>query len=327
MSASTCQAPLIVTIGHRFPNADVEAAAAQPYGVEVRSHGSLAKDDALDAAAHADAVILGLGFDLDEAALSKLKASRVIVRYGIGLDNVDVEAAIARGISVFNVPDYGVEEVANHTLALLLALARRLTVLADRVRTGKWADALAQLGLNRLSTSSLLVVGAGRIGGAVVDRAAAIWGRIDVYDPVAPHAPWIHENTNWVDDLDTALSQADFVTLHAPLTPDTRHLLSRARIASLKPGVIVVNCSRGDLIDETALLDALRTGAIAAAGLDVFATEPEPNPELLALPNVLPTPHSAWYSREAVIDLRQKAARLAARAIRGEEGPHQPKTP
>jgi len=314
--ASESTALTIVTIGHRFPNADVERAVAEPLGVGVTCLGQLPKSEALAASRTAQGVLIGLGFDLDASALDMLEACRTIVRYGIGLDNVDVAAAERRGIRVRNVPDYGIEEVANHTLALLLALARRLDTLTARVRAGEWASALRDLEVNRLSRRQLLVIGAGRIGRAVVERAAPFWGQVAVFDPFARREAWARPNVTWVDDLDVALRTADDVTFHVPSAPETRGLMSRGRIASLKRGATIVNCSRGDVIDEEALIEALASGHIAAAGLDVFAREPNPSPRLLELPNVVPTPHAAWFSREAVRDLREKAALAAIEELR-----------
>jgi D-3-phosphoglycerate dehydrogenase / 2-oxoglutarate reductase len=306
--------PVLATIGHRFPDADVEVRALEGRGVQVRYLGGRGKEEAIAAARDADGVLLGVSFDLDAEALARLESCRVVVRYGIGLDNVDVAAAERRGIRVLNVPDYGIEEVANHALALLLALARRLDVLAERARAGNWSGAIAGLRLRRLSVSKLLVIGAGRIGRALVERAMPIWGEILVYDPLMPDDAWLRGHARRVDDLDAALAEADFVSLHVPATEATRGMLSAPRLASLKAGAVLVNCSRGDVVDEDALLGALASGRLAAAGLDVFAGEPNPRPELLGAENVWPTPHAAWFSTASVVDLRHKAA-LAAAAV------------
>ena len=315
----------IATIGHRFADASVESSVAEPFGVTVGNFGHLGKADALAAAHAAHGVLIGLGFELDAPALDALAACRVIVRYGIGLDNVDVSAAEHRGIVVRNVPDYGIEEVANHTMALLLAIARRLDTLSARVRAGDWSSALRGLEMVRLSRQRLLIVGAGRIGRAVADRAAPFWGDVDVFDPFAKRTQWVQSNVRWADDLDEALASADYVTFHVPSAPETRGLLSRQRIASLKRGCVIVNCSRGDVIDEPALIDALAEGHVAAAGLDVFVGEPHPSPRLIAMENVLPTPHAAWFSREAVLDLREKATQAAIEELLRDDNASNPR--
>ena len=169
---------LVATLGHRFPDASVEMEALHGTGLQVLYLGGQAKDQAVAAAHAAQAVLLGASFALDRAAISQLTACRVIVRYGVGVDNIDVQAAAERGVRVCNVPDYGVEEVADHALALLLALARHLDVWAEAARAGRWGNTLPKVAQRRLSTTTLGVLGAGRIGRALIQRARAIWGRV-----------------------------------------------------------------------------------------------------------------------------------------------------
>lgn len=307
--------PVLATIGHRFPDAEIEVRALVGRGVQVRYLGGRSKDESIEAARDADGILLGVNFDLDAAALRRLAVCRVVVRYGIGLDNVDVAEAERLGIRVLNVPDYGIEEVANHALALLMALARRLDVLGDRARAGNWSGAIAGLELRRLSRSKLLVIGAGRIGRALVERAMPIWGEVLVYDPLLRDDVVLREGASRVHDIDTALAAADFVSVHVPGTDATRGMLSASRIAGFKHGTVLVNCSRGDVVDEYALLQALASGQIAAAGLDVFAGEPNPSLELVGAENVWPTPHAAWFSTASVVDLRHKAALAAASVL------------
>lgn len=309
--------PRVGTIGHRFPDAAVEAAALAGTGVEIVWLGSLTKPDAVTAASDLDGVLLGAMFTLDADALERLARCRVVVRYGVGVDNVDLVAAARLGMTVCNVPDYGVEEVANHTLALLLLFARRLDVWASAVRTGEWSRTISSIHLHRLSRATLGVLGTGRIGRAVIERARPIWGRILAYDPVVDPAA-IRDIGATAAALDEVLTTSDFVTVHVPSTTQTRGLLSAERLQRLKPGAVLVNCSRGDVVDERALADALRAGRIAGAGLDVFAVEPPPADGIIALPNVWPTPHVAWLSDAAIVDLRHRAAEEAGRVLRGE---------
>lgn len=307
--------PKIATMGHRFADATVERDALRGHGVDIVYLGGLDKESALAAAADAEAVLLGVSFSLDADAIARLPACRVIVRYGIGLDNVDIGAAERNGIIVRNVPDYGVEEVANHALALLLAMARRLDVLGRRARSGHWAGAIAGLQLKRLSNSTLVVVGAGRIGSALVARAVPIWGEVVVVDPHLTSYDDLPTGVSLVGDLDEALTRADFVSIHVPATSGTLGLISAQRFDAMKPGVVLVNCSRGDVLDEDALAAALARGHVAAAGLDVFVGEPEPRPDLLESDNVWPTPHAAWFSTSSLIDLRRKAALAAVESL------------
>lgn len=311
----------VATIGHRFPDAAVEAEVLRPRGIDVRWLGALDRPAALAAAADATGILLGVRFTLDAAAIRRLPNCRVIVRYGVGVDNVDVAAAAAAGIVVCNVPTYGIEEVANHTLALLLLFARRLDLGAGAVRGGRWGAALTGVTLPRLSRRTLGVVGAGRIGQAVIARARAFWGRILAADPVVSAEALARLGAKKVE-LDTLLAESDFVTLHLPSGAGTRGLMSADRMAQMKPGAVLVNCSRGDVVDEAALAQRLREGAILGAGLDVFASEPPPPDGVVASPNVWPTPHVAWLSEESVLDLRRLASEEAGRVLAGEPPLH-----
>lgn len=313
--------PSVATIGHRFPDAAVEAEALRLRRIEVRWLGGLDRPAALTAAADATGILLGVRFGLDADAIRRLPACRVIVRYGVGVDNVDVAAASAAGIVVCNVPTYGVEEVATHSLALLLLFARRLDLGPAAVRGERWAAALTGVTLPRLSRRTLGVVGAGRIGQAVIERARAFWGRILATDPIVSAEALTPLGAEKVE-LDTLLAESDFVTLHLPSGAATRGLISADRLARMKPGAVLVNCSRGDVVDEAALERRLREGALLGAGLDVFASEP-PRPDgVVAAPNVWPTPHVAWLSEESVLDLRRLAAEEAGRVIVGEAPLH-----
>ena len=311
------QSMFVASMGHRFPDASVETAALQSIGIEVVNLGGMETEAALQAAEAANAVLVGPGIHMDVNALRRLKECRAIVRYGVGVDNIDLAAATVLGITVCNVPDYGVEEVANHTLALLLALARRLDVWSDTVRKGHWGISRPKVRLPRLSSATLGVIGAGRIGQALIVRSAPIWGKILVYDP------WVEaeelarigaEKTA----LDALLSVSDFITLHAPSTKETRNLLSEEKLKLVKHGAVLVNCSRGDLVDEKALEICLESGQISSAGLDVFREEPPDPAGLVSHPQVWPTPHVAYLSNESIRDLRRKAAEEAGRVLRGE---------
>jgi phosphoglycerate dehydrogenase-like enzyme len=271
----------------------------------------------LAAASEAAAVLLGVNFDLESDDLRRLPHCRGVVRYGVGVDNVDVEAALALGMTVSNVPDYGIEEVANHTLSLLLFFARRLDLWGEALRAGQWGAALPRVRLRRLSLTTLGIIGAGRIGRAVLMRAKGFWPKILVHDP------WV--NTVEIErlggmsaSLDDVLRASDFLTLHVPSTPETRGMLDRARLSLLKDGAVLVNCSRGDVIDEEALAELLASGKLGGAGLDVFAAEPPALDGIVSQRSVWATPHVAYVSVEAVQDLRRKAAEEAGRIVSGE---------
>jgi phosphoglycerate dehydrogenase-like enzyme len=304
-------------MGHRFPDAAIESEALQGTGWRVLYLGGRSKPEALAAARQSQAVLLGAGFALDREAIGQLEACRVIVRYGVGVDNIDIAAAAQRGVVVCNVPDYGVEEVADHALALLLALARNLDLWAQAAREGRWGNTLPKATQRRLSTTTLGVIGAGRIGRALIQRARAIWGRVLVHDPLVS-SQLLQGLGATPANLERVLAESDFVTLHLPSTSSTRGLLSADRLASMKPGVVIVNCSRGDLVDEAALAACLSSGQVRAAGLDVFVTEPPPPDGLVHAPGVWPTPHVAFLSVEAIRDLRFRAAEEASRVLSGD---------
>jgi D-3-phosphoglycerate dehydrogenase len=247
-------------------------------------------------------------------ALDALPRCRLVVRYGVGVDNVDVEAAAARGVWVANVPDYGRDEVADHTLALALAVLRGVVALDRSVREGTW-DLEAARPLRRLSTLTYGVVGCGAIGTAVAGRAAGLGMRVLGYDvPQVRSAPPIERVP-----LEALLSSSDVVSLHAALTPDTHHLIGAAALGRMRPSAFLVNTARGGLVDAAALLAALDAGELAGAALDVLEGEPpdELGWRLARHPKVVMTPHAAWYSEEAFHTLKTEVAREALRVLEG----------
>ena len=249
------------------------------------------------------------------AVMAALPRLRGIVRYGIGVDNIDLEAARQRRIAVANVPDYGTEEVSDQALALLLAVARRVATRDAGVRRGRW-NVSREEPMYRLAGKTLGLLGYGRIARAV-ERKLRAFGieRVCVYDPyVTQWSPGVSAMS-----ADEVCRQADYLSVHAPLTPQTRHLLDADRIALLKPTAIVVNTARGGLIDEAALVAALQERRIFGAGLDVFENEPPvPGNPLFALDNVVVSDHTGWYSEESVRDLQEGAAREVGRILAGE---------
>lgn len=245
----------------------------------------------------------------------------IISRLGIGVDMVDIEAATARGILVANTPVYCLEEVATHTVAMVLAQARGLAGYDRAVRAEQWAAVRAEPMCVRPSATTISVIGYGRIGKKVAASLVAIGFTVVVSDPFldedAARAAGVRPAS-----LDEALAAADIVTLHAPLTPETKHMLNAETIARMKEGVVIVNTCRGPLIDEDALADALECGAVGGAALDVFAQEPLPfSSRLRQLERVTLTPHAAWYSPEALADLPVHAARNVADHFAGRDVP------
>jgi phosphoglycerate dehydrogenase-like enzyme len=236
---------------------------------------------------------------------------------GVGYDNVDIAAAGQRGIVCCNVPDYGTEEVADHALMLLLALARRFLAAEKSVRAGRW-DFQAALGTPRLRGRTLGVIGCGRIGTALVLRARAIGMRVVFYDPYKPDGLEKALGVERFHRLDELLKQSEFVSVHCPLTPETRHILNGKTLAQLPRGAYVINTARGPCVDANGLLEALDSGRVAYAALDVVETEPLDDERIRNHPRIVLTPHTAFYSVEGHQEMRSKGAEEARRILLGE---------
>jgi D-3-phosphoglycerate dehydrogenase len=249
---------------------------------------------------------------IDADVIAALPAVRVLARYGVGVDNVDLDAAAAAGVWVANVPDYGTEEVADHALALVYALLRAIPRLDRAVRSGDW-DVTAVRPLRRVSTLTLGIVGAGRIGRATAEKARGVGLRVIVADPDAASLDGYE-----VVEFEDLLRTADIVSVHAPLTAATRHLIDAAALGRMRPGSYLVNTARGGLVDVDAVLEALTSGQLAGAAIDVLEHEP-PGPDfaLAAHPRAIVTPHAAWYSEESYRTLKQEAAREVVRVLEG----------
>ncbi len=232
---------------------------------------------------------------LDAAILARAPHLRVVARHGVGFDNVDIAHLAARGIPMAIAAEANAVSVAEHTLMLMLAAAKHLRRYDDAVRHGPWSERVSARAVD-LAGRTVLVVGHGRVGRRVARLCGAFGMRVLVHD-AASQPP--SDAYRLVGDLDAALAEADLVTLHIPLAPDTAGLFGPTRLARMKPGAVLVNCARGGIVDEPALAAALTGGHLAAAGVDVFADEPPPrdNP-LLGLPNVVVTPHSAATTAE-----------------------------
>jgi D-3-phosphoglycerate dehydrogenase/C-terminal binding protein len=250
---------------------------------------------------------------LDRADLEGLTRCRGIVRASVGIDNIDLGAARELGIELSNVPDYGTEEVADHTLALVLAVARNLTHVAAAARRGEWRwQAIGEV--RRLRGRRLGIVGLGRIGTAVAMRAAAFGLEVAFYDPYVAVGADKALGLVRAGSLGELAAESDILTLHVPLTEETRGMVGAEELALLPSHGILVNTCRGEVVDQEALLAALERGRLAGAGLDVLAEEPTVPAPLRSHERVVLTAHSAFYSEEALAELRAKAA-LAARRV------------
>ena len=310
----------VVVVDGGYESYDIEQRVLAPLDADVivdPCHGDPARIKV--ATAEADAVLVR-DSPIDAETIACMRRCRIIARYGIGVDNVDLAAAQERGIFVANVPDYGTEEVSDHALALLMSVARR-TVTRDRaVRGGAWNVSPGEK-IYRFAGRVLGLVGYGRIARTFERKMRGLGvARVLVYDPLLEGGafPGV-ENV----ELNSLCQRSDFISLHAPLTSDTSRIINSARIALMKPTAILINTARGGLIDETALAEALRSKRIFGAGIDVFQPEPPGRDHpLFALDNVVLSDHTAWYSEESVAELQTKAAEEVARVFRGEPPKH-----
>jgi phosphoglycerate dehydrogenase-like enzyme len=266
----------------------------------------------------ADAILLFHDLSkLSEVSFAQAPRCRCVVRAGVGYNNIDAEAAARHGVIVCNVPDYGTEEVADHALMLLLALARRLVPSHESIRSGVW-DYRTALGTPRLRGKTLGLVGCGRIGTATALRARSFGLDVVFYDPYLRSGMEKALGIRRVFHLDDLLEQSHFVSLHCYLDEQTHHLLGARAMARMRPGAILINTARGPIVDEEALLDALDSGRVAAAGLDVVEQEPLRDPRISQHPSIILTPHTAFYSVEGYHELRTKAAEEVRRILLGD---------
>jgi phosphoglycerate dehydrogenase-like enzyme len=267
--------------------------------------------------ADADVLLVYHTIKLTERSIAQLGKCRGIIRCGVGYDNVDLEAAGARGIVVCNVPDYGTEEVADHALLMLLAIARRLLPSDQAVRGGGW-DPQVAFGTPRLRGRTLGVIGCGRIGAAMVLRAKAIGMRVVIHDPYQPDGLEKSLGVERCHRLEELLPLSDLVSVHCPLTAETRHLLNARTLSLLPRGAYVINTARGPCVDADGLLQALDSGQVAYAALDVVEREPLDDERIRRHPRILLTPHTAFYSVESFQEMRSKGAAEAYRILTGE---------
>lgn len=306
----------IVVTDHAFPDLVIEEKVAAAAGAKLVA--AQTKDPArlVEAVADADAVITQFA-PVNADVVAAMGRARAIVRYGIGVDNVDLAAARDRGIPVCNIPDYCIDEVADHTLAFILALTRQVAPQSRLVHEGGWKLVAPPSGFRTLTNMTCGVVGFGRIGRGVVRRLVAFGGRVLVSDPMAAKEAIAAMGAQAVP-LDNLLAESDLITMHCPSLPETKGMINAAMLAAAKPGLLVVNLSRGDLVDPVALVAALDSGMVAGAALDVFSPEPIPaGHPILGRTNVILAPHVASVSAAAVDRLRTTAADLAVASLRG----------
>jgi D-3-phosphoglycerate dehydrogenase len=312
----------IAITDYSFPNLEIEENILHPLGYEITAwKEKRTAAELTQLVADADAVITQFA-PVNAEVIGSMRHAKVIVRYGIGVDNVDLDAAKAQNIPVCNVPDYCIDEVADHTLAFLLAATRQVVANCVSLRAGSWGLAVPLEQMRALRDLTVGIVGFGRIGREVVARLQAFKCRVLVHDPVIAAEEIARANGKPVA-MRELLSQSDVISLHCPSNAQTRGMINRESLSITKQGLVLINVARGDLVDSDALIEALQSGRISMAALDVFAPEPIPaDHPILKMDNVIVASHIASCSVPAVLKLRQTAANLAALALRGDPLPN-----
>jgi D-3-phosphoglycerate dehydrogenase len=309
--------PVIAVTDSVFPTLDPAKAALARLNPTYRMSKSVNADDIVAVAKDADAVLVTYA-KLTREVLSQFTRCKAIGRFGLGVDNIDLPTAKEKGIAVNYVPDYCIREVSDHAMALLLSLIRKVPLSNKLVQSGRW-EMPAVVPIRRIEGTVLGLIGFGHIPRLVAPKAQAFGIKVIAHDPFAKPDVFKAANVASVD-LDTLFHTSDYVSVHAPLLPATRGMMNAAAFAKMKKGAYLVNTARGPLIDEPALIAALDSGQIGGAGLDVVAAEPlAKDSPLLGRDNVIISPHTAFYSIEALNELQTKCATDVARVLSGEK--------
>jgi len=306
-----------------FPNLDPARQVLATIGAELRMADTPTPEGIVAAAASSDALLVTYA-KITADMIRKMPNCRVISRFGIGVDNVDIEAATAASIVVTKVPDYCIDEVSDHAMALLLAVVRKIPSSSARTHSGRW-EMKAVVPIHRLRGSVLGLAGFGRIPQLVAPKAQAFGMKVVAYDPFIPADVFSRAGVEKVE-LPALLETSDYISVHTPLTPETKGLFNRDTFAQMKRGAYIVNTARGPIIDEAALAEALDSGQIAGVGLDVMTQEPPPTSPLFGRDNVIITPHTSFYSEESLVELQVKAAQEVVAVLSG-KSPRNPVNP
>jgi D-3-phosphoglycerate dehydrogenase len=307
---------IVAVTDYVFSSLEPEQRVLAPLGVELRSQQCRSEEEIIALAREADAV-LNCYAKMTARVIENLSRCKIIARYGIGVDNVDLAAATKARILVTNVPDYCVDEVSDHALALFLALARKIVSADAGVKSGTWS-VTAHAEIRRLRGLTLGLIGFGKIAKALASKAQTLGMKLLVHDPYLEPTTISRHGAEAVT-LEKLLAEADAISIHVPLSSETHNLIGQRELARMKPSAFLINTSRGGIVDEQALAVALREGRLGGAALDVLSAEPPPpDHPLRQAPNMILTPHLGFYSRESVIELQTKAAEEVARALKGQ---------
>jgi D-3-phosphoglycerate dehydrogenase len=306
----------VAVLGARYGDLVTERRALRPLGVDLSEAGGATEDEIVAASAGAQVILCGGAPKISAAVIRRLPELKAVVRYGIGVDTVDLAECTKRGIYVANVPDYCIEEVATHALALILAWTRKIPLARANTRAGHW-DVAPVKPMQSPRDLVLGVLGFGRIAQSLCRMARGIGFQVWACDPYVPKSRILKKGARPVS-LDALVRRSDFISLHLPLSSKTRHIIGAEQLKRMKPTAYLVNTARGELIDEEALQAALNRGQLAGAALDVMEKEP-PNPDhpLRTMENLILTPHCAWYTERSQNELRHKACAEVIRVLRG----------
>src|SRR5882762_4045500 len=314
---------LVAVADSVFPNLDPARAVLSRIGADLRLAETPTAEAILRVASGADAVLVTYA-KITAEMIGQMTRCRIISRFGIGVDNVDIPAATDAGIVVTKVPDYCIDEVSDHAMALLLALVRKIPLSNAQVHRGAWAMS-AVVPIHRLRGSVLGLVGFGRIPQLVAPKAKAFGIRVVAFDPYVPPEVFTRAGVERVD-FAQLLRLSDYVSIHSPLLPETRHLFDAEAFRQMKPTAYLVNTARGPIVDAAALAAALDAGHLAGAALDVMPQEPPVDSPLVGRADVIITPHTSFYSEESLVELQVKAAEEVVRVLSG-QAPRNPVNP
>lgn len=294
---------------------DIEKKTFTKEGVDFEILNVTQPEDIIRACHDADTLILQYA-TISDNVLSSLKNLKGVVRYGVGVNTIDIESATKNNVAVCNVPDYGTNEVADHALALIMALARKLPLLIKDTKSNIWAYEKA-IPIYRLQEQTAGIIGLGRIGLSLAKKLHGIGLKVIGFDPLAKK----EQLPDYIDfvSLDELLAHSDIISLNLPLTKSTENLIDSKEFSKMKSNCYLVNTARGGIVNEEALYQALLNHTIAGAALDVFKQEPPTDRKLFSLDNFIATPHAAWYSEQSQQDLKRKAAEEAIRLAKGEK--------
>lgn len=305
----------VLITDYEYANVDIEKEMFREAGMELIEGQWKTADELKEVARDADGIITQYA-DMNREVIEQLEHCKIIIKYGIGINSIDVEAATEKGIYVCNIPDYGVDEVTNQAIAFMFALARKLYITDKDIRNGIW-DYTRLVPIQRFENSTVGIVGFGRMGQELARKLAPFGVKLLAYDPEFKKEKGNSLNVESVD-LDTLLRQSDFITLHCPATDSNIGFINDDAFDKMKKTAYLINTARGVVVDQKALTRALEEKKIAGAGIDVYETEPiDPNDPLLKLDNVILSGHSSWYSETAIENLHIKAVQEVINVLEG----------